>query len=85
MNKTTLFSALIAFAGLSLFVSLFASGTHVSIIQWPVEALNGLAFTFAWGLGFPKILAYLAAILTLLSVTYACYSIGKKIAKLMWR
>ncbi|EGU43405.1 hypothetical protein VII00023_16275 [Vibrio ichthyoenteri ATCC 700023] len=85
MNKATFFAVMTACIGLSLFVSIFSAGTPMSLLQMPVEALHGLAFTFAWGLGFPQYLAYLAAILVLVAVAYTCYLIGKKIAKLIWR
>lgn len=85
MNKATLFAVITACVGLSLFVSVFSVGSNLSVYQWPLEAMHGLAFTFAWGLGFPKYVAYLAGILILGAVTYACYVMGKKIAQIIWR
>ncbi|EGU31373.1 hypothetical protein RJD39_16740 [Vibrio scophthalmi] len=85
MNKAILLAVITACVGVSLFVSVFSIGANIPVYQWPIEALHGLAFTFAWGLGFPKYLAYLAGIVILGAVTFACYVIGQKFAKLIWR
>ncbi|KII75267.1 hypothetical protein [Vibrio renipiscarius] len=85
MNKATLFAVSMACVGLGLFVSAFSAGSNVAIFRWPLETLHGLAFTFAWGLGFPDYLAYTAGVLVLAAVMLIFYMMGKKIYSLIWR
>ncbi|MGR5068244.1 MULTISPECIES: hypothetical protein [Vibrio] len=58
---------------------LFGSTVHSAWYNIPMEAINGIAFTLAFGLGLNHILAYVAAIITLVALFYLGYVLGYRI------
>ncbi|GAK84194.1 hypothetical protein JCM19238_1760 [Vibrio ponticus] len=54
-------------------------------MQWPIEALQGLAFTFAWGLGVPSYLAYGLSVVLMIAVFYSFFRIGKRVSQLFFK
>ncbi|KLV07154.1 hypothetical protein ABT56_06290 [Photobacterium aquae] len=80
MGKFNRFGLLLALVGLIGFIALLAGGTQFPVVRWPIEALSGLAFSFAWGLGVPVWLAYTMALVCFAAVAMACYWIGKKLS-----
>ncbi|MGF1911535.1 hypothetical protein L4C38_19090 [Vibrio kasasachensis] len=85
MNRVNVVGAVIAFIGFTAFLTLFTSGSNVSVMYWPNEAMQGLAFTFAWGLGVPSGLAYLLAIVLMIGVFFSLFRIGKRLAQMCFR
>ncbi|MGL5250330.1 MAG: hypothetical protein ACRC7P_04530, partial [Enterovibrio sp.] len=63
MNKTIYFSILIGVVCLLVFIALIGSSVNAPIIRWPIEAFNGIAFTFAYLLSLSPILSYIATLL----------------------
>ncbi|AXY03416.1 hypothetical protein [Vibrio alfacsensis] len=58
---------------------LFGSTVHSAWYKIPLEAVNGIAFTLAFGLGLNHILAYVAAFVTLIALFYLGYVFGYRI------
>ncbi|MGP8306146.1 hypothetical protein [Vibrio sp. YIC-376] len=58
---------------------LFGYSVHAAWYQFPVEAINGIAFTFAFGLGLNRAVAYIAASITLAAIFYIGYVFGYRI------
>ncbi len=85
MNKATMAGWIIAITGFVTFLYLFTSGTNMPFYLWPNEALQGLAFSFAWGLGVPSYLAYPLAIILMIAVFYGFFRFGKRITQLLLR
>ncbi|ROV57534.1 MULTISPECIES: hypothetical protein [Vibrio] len=83
MNRANVAGTIVALTGFAAFLFLFASGTHVPVMYWPNEALQGLAFTFAWGLGVPSYLAYALSIGLMVAVFYSFFRIGKRLTQLL--
>ncbi len=82
MNRANVAGTIIATSGFAAFLFLFASGSNVPLMQWPIEALQGLAFTFAWGLGVPSYLAYGLSVVLMVAVFYSFFRIGKRVSQL---
>lgn len=74
-----MFGVCIALLGLSGFMSVLAGGTSAPLIQIPVEALQGGAFFFAWGLGLPIGLSYLLTVLCAVAVLWLGFTISYKL------
>ncbi|ALR94618.1 MULTISPECIES: hypothetical protein [Vibrio] len=54
---------------LSTFI-LFGSSVHSAWYRIPAEAIHGIAFTLAFGLGLNSLLAYATAVITLAALFY---------------
>lgn len=70
-------SGVIAFISFLFFSYLFSGngeGFRLSSIN-PIEALQGIAFTFGFGFGVPIWLSYILSILILLGVPFLIYKI----------
>ncbi|MBA5764008.1 hypothetical protein H2O73_16710 [Vibrio sp. 404] len=85
MNRANVAGTIVALMGFAAFLFLFASGTNAPFIYWPNEAMQGLAFTFAWGLGVPSYLAYVLSIVLMIAVFYSFFRIGKRLAQMLLR
>ena len=77
--------ALFSFLFFSFFFSGSGEGFRLSAVN-PVEALEGLAFTFGFGFGMPIWLSYIISILILIGIPLLIYflvlGLLKKIIKL---
>ncbi|ASI94569.1 MULTISPECIES: hypothetical protein [Vibrio] len=58
---------------------LFGSTVHSAWYKIPLEAVNGIAFTLAFGLGLNHFFAYVSAFITLAALFYIGYAIGSRI------
>ncbi|MEK1971662.1 hypothetical protein WOB87_01020 [Vibrio parahaemolyticus] len=58
---------------------LFGSSVHADWYMMPVEAVNGIAFTLAFGLGLNSIFAYVTAFITLAALFYIGYIVGYRV------
>ncbi|MBR9787605.1 MAG: hypothetical protein GYB40_06685 [Vibrionaceae bacterium] len=58
---------------------LFGSSGHGAWYNFPTEAVNGIAFTFAFGIGLNRALANTAALITLAALFYIGYVVGCRI------
>jgi len=85
MNRANVVGATVALMGFVAFLFLFASGSNVPVVYWPNVTMQGLAFTFAWGLGVPSYLAYALSIVLMIAVFYSFFRIGKKLAQMLFR
>ncbi|MFZ0022172.1 hypothetical protein [Acinetobacter sp.] len=76
--------AFLSFLFFSYFFSGSGEGFRLSAVN-PVEALEGLAFTFGFGFGMPIWLSYIIAVLTLIGIPILIYvlvlSLLKKLIK----
>lgn len=67
------------------YIYLLGHGSSHPIWQWPVEAFNGAAFTFAWGFGAPKAFAYALSLITFIAVTVSGYLLGRMVSRFLHR
>ncbi|MGD8111597.1 hypothetical protein ACQEXU_14295 [Vibrio sp. TRT 21S02] len=81
MNKSRVLGVLVALTSVVGLIFLLSAGSPLPVIQWPTEALNGLAFSFAWGFGLSKYLAYSVSVLFFIVIAVAGYFVGTKLAK----
>ena len=79
MSKADLMGVLVAVIVLTGLSYVLADGSRLPLLRWPVEALNGLAFSFAWGLGMTTALAYGCAIFSFIVVAVTSYRLAKKL------
>ncbi|MBR9874497.1 hypothetical protein L3V31_03005 [Vibrio sp. J1-1] len=79
MNNSRWFGLLSGVIFLLSTVLLFGSSVHIAWYDFPVEAVNGIAFTFAFGIGLNRTLAYTAASMTLAALFYIGYVFGYRI------
>jgi hypothetical protein len=79
MNNSRWFGVLGGVIFLLSTMLLFGSSVHAAWYQFPMEAIDGIAFTFAFGLGVNRALAYLAALITLSAIFYIGYVVGYRI------
>ncbi|EDP59598.1 hypothetical protein AND4_10589 [Vibrio sp. AND4] len=55
---------------------LFGSTVHETWYKMPVEAVNSIAFTLSFGLGFNHFFAYAFALVVIITLFYFGYAIG---------
>lgn len=79
MNKTNYFSILVGIVCLLVFIALIGSSVDAPVIRWPIEAFNGIAFTFAYLLSLSPILSYIAALLLFALIFTLPFFISNKI------
>ncbi len=79
MNNSRWFGLLGGMIFLLITLLLFGSSVHTAWYQFPVEAINGIAFIFAFGLGLNKALSYAVALITLTAMFYIGYVFGYRI------
>lgn len=77
-NISGMIGALLIIFAVSALVNV---GMPTPILQWPIVAFVGIAFTFAWLTGAPSVLAYLITSLLVLLIGAAGYFIGRG----LWR
>ncbi|RJX75246.1 hypothetical protein DZ860_00745 [Vibrio sinensis] len=85
MKKFLRLDLLGAVCSLLSYIYLLGHGSSHPLWQWPLEALHGAAFTFAWGFGASKSLAYVLSIITFIAVTVSGYLLGKIISRWLSR
>ncbi|WP_321462943.1 hypothetical protein [uncultured Vibrio sp.] len=76
MNNSRWFGLLGGVIFLLSTMLLFGSSVHGAWYNFPVEAVNGIAFTFAFGIGLDRIFAYTIALITLAALFYIGYVVG---------
>ena len=81
MNKIDRIGMIGAFVGFASLVYILANGSSLNMIHWPIEALSGLAFSFAWGFGVPVLVAYVFAVIIFIAVMFIGSSLGRIVAK----
>ena len=79
MNNKHIAGIVGAFIVLATVIATLAMGAPSVVYLWPVEALNGIAFAFAWGLGVPVWLAYVFACLIFAAFAAIGYAVGRKV------
>ncbi|MDV6252273.1 hypothetical protein [Vibrio sp. EA2] len=79
MNNSRWFGLLSGVLFLLSTMLLFSSSVHNAWYQFPVEALNGIAFTFSFGVGLERTLAYITALITLAALFYIGYVVGYRV------
>ena len=81
MNKSTVVGFLTSFLALAGLIAALSHGSHFPIYQWPYEALQGIVFSFAFGLGFSVPLSYTVTLflISLLLITF--FMLGVKLAR----
>lgn len=79
MNNSRWFGLLGGVLFLLSTMLLFGSSVHGAWYRFPVEAVNGIAFTFAFGVGLERTLAYITALITLAALFYIGYVVGYRI------
>lgn len=79
MNNSRWFGVLGGVIFLISTMLLFGSSAHAAWYQFPIEAFEGIAFTFAFGLGLNRAIAYVAASITLAAIFYIGYVLGYRI------
>ncbi|GAL06697.1 hypothetical protein ACFFLZ_03115 [Photobacterium aphoticum] len=83
MNKKHIAGLIAAFVTLLGFIAAIGMSVPSVVYLWPVEALNGIAFAFAWGLGVPTWLAYVLALVIFLAIACIGYAAGRKVYSLL--
>lgn len=76
MNNSTWFGVVCGVILLFSTLLIFGFPIHAAWYLFPLEAINGIAFSFAFGLGLNKELSYVAAAMTLTAVFYIGYVVG---------
>ncbi|MGI9896319.1 hypothetical protein ACKVMY_12185 [Vibrio natriegens] len=79
MNNSRWFGLLGGVLFLISTMLLFGSSVHGAWYNFPAEAVNGIAFTFAFGIGLNRSLAYSAALITLAALFYIGYVVGYRV------
>ncbi len=79
MNNSRWFGLLSGMIFLIITLLLFGSSVHGVWYQFPTEAIHGIAFIFAFGLGQNNALSYIAALMTLAAMFYVGYVSGYRI------
>lgn len=85
MNKSIVFGALSALLGLAALIVILAADSQAPVSQWPYEAFQGLTFLFVWALGVPEQLGNMVSALFVTVVLVACFWLGRKLARLLFR
>ncbi|MGF1685405.1 hypothetical protein L4C36_01755 [Photobacterium japonica] len=83
MNNKHIAGIVGALIVLAIVIATIAMGAPSVVYLWPVEALNGIAFAFAWGLGVPVWLAYVFASLIFCAFACAGYAVGRTVYRLV--
>ncbi|MGR6834144.1 hypothetical protein [Aliivibrio wodanis] len=83
MNKSTVVGFLTSFLGLAGLIAALSHGSHFPIYQWPYEALQGIVFSFAFGLGFSVPLSYAVTLFILCLLLITFFMIGAKLARFL--
>ena len=81
MNKSTVVGFLTSFLGLAGLIAALSHGSHFPIYQWPYEVLQGIVFSFAFGLGFSVPLSYAVTLLVISLLSMVFFMIGAKLAR----
>ncbi len=76
MTNRKIAGIITAVIGLSAIITFFNAGMSVPVINWPLEAYLGVAFTIVFMTGVPVWLACVIAALIFILIAVALYNLG---------
>lgn len=82
MNNQRIAGAITAIIVVGFLITLLNRGMNTPIINWPLEAYLGVAFSIGWLTGVPAILAYLFAALVFMLIALIFYKLGSWVYRL---
>ncbi|NLS12955.1 hypothetical protein HGP28_08635 [Vibrio sp. SM6] len=86
MKKTIQWSGIVGGVLVLCLLSLALGLTTAQVwYLWPLEVLNGITFSLAFGLGFPVWLSYTTASVILVGIFYLGYRLGTAVARYFYR
>lgn len=85
MNKTIVSGVLCGLVTVWGLILLLVGDSHFPIIEWPLEAVNGLVFSLVWGLGISQYLAYFISIMLFITLFSVGYAVGIKLYRWLSR
>ncbi|WP_188007434.1 hypothetical protein [Photobacterium damselae] len=77
MKTKTIISLCIAVLAFAATTFGLCYNQNVPFYQCPIEAVNGMAFSFAWGLGIPTAISYALGVITLLIPPIFCFYLAR--------
>ncbi len=80
MNRHTTTGVLFSLLSLSTLVYIMMNGSNMSLLRWPYEAFQGLAFALVWGFGISVVAGYSTAIIFVMSVVIGSFLLGRKLS-----
>ncbi len=85
MNNRKLAGTFTGLAALVALIKILTMGTPTPILQWPIEAYLGVAFSIGWTTGTPNGLAYILAMVVFVLVFWIGYKLGSWVYGLLMR
>ena len=85
MNNRKIAGIVTGIVGLVALIKMLNSGMPTPMIQWPVEAYLGIAFSIGWATPAPTWLAYILAALVFVLVFWLGYKLGSWLYSLVVR
>ena len=85
MNNRKIAGIVTGVVGLAALIKMLNTGMLTPMIQWPVEAYLGIAFSIGWATPAPNWLAYLLAALVFVLVFWLAYKLGSWLYSLLVR
>jgi len=85
MYKRKLVGIATGLVGLAVLIKLLNTGMPAPMIQWPIEAYLGVAFSIGWATPAPTWLAYILAALVFALVFWVGYKLGSWFYGLIFR
>ena len=76
MNNRKIAGIVTAVLGLCAIIAFFNAGMDTPILNWPLEAYLGVAFTIGWLTNIHSTLAYLLAALLFILIAVGLYKLG---------
>lgn len=76
MNNRKLAGIVTGIVGVVALIKILNAGMPTPMIQWPLEAYLGVAFSIGWLTGIPAWLAYILAIIVFVLVFWVGYKLG---------
>ncbi|OEE49545.1 hypothetical protein A1OS_07160 [Enterovibrio norvegicus] len=81
MRTSTLVGIKVGLILLLAFIALMGQTNNAPYSEWLNDAFMGVAFTFAWGLGIPEMLAYVLSVLVFAAIFGCGFVIGQKFSR----
>ena len=76
MSNRKIAGFIIGLIAIAALIKMLNTGMPTPMIQWPVEAYLGVAFSIGWLTGVPSWLAYILAALVFILVFWVFYKLG---------
>lgn len=85
MNNRKIAGIITGILALAVLIKVLNTGMPTPMIQWPLEAYLGIAFSIGWATPAPTWLAYILAVLVFVLVFWLGYKLGSWLYGLVFK